>query len=116
VLTVSKRYSEEKGAMPIRVQLKRSKGWRMPPDTLKVDRTTLWGNPFTPQDCGSAAAAIRCYEAWLEGRPQAGCPVVAPAPPTRQAIRESLAGHNLACWCAIGSPCHADTLLRIAND
>ena len=26
-----------------------------------------------------------------------------------------LAGHDLACWCPLGQPCHADLLLRIAN-
>src|SRR4051812_49296276 len=29
-----------------RVQLSRRAGWRMPPNTVKVDRTTQWGNPF----------------------------------------------------------------------
>ncbi|VDC28260.1 hypothetical protein XINFAN_02035 [Pseudogemmobacter humi] len=24
-------------------------------------------------------------------------------------------GCNFACWCRPGSPCHADTLMRIAN-
>ncbi|SFF27693.1 DUF4326 domain-containing protein [Nitrosomonas sp. Nm166] len=33
---------------PRRVQLKRVKGWRMPENTVKVDRTTKWGNPFAP--------------------------------------------------------------------
>jgi hypothetical protein len=32
--------------MPERIQLQRTKGWRMPPNTVKVDRTTIWGNPF----------------------------------------------------------------------
>lgn len=32
--------------MPKRIQLKRTKGWKMPPNTVKVDRTTKWGNPF----------------------------------------------------------------------
>lgn len=31
----------------IRVQRSRQKGWRMPPNTVKVDRTTKWGNPFS---------------------------------------------------------------------
>ena len=31
-----------------RVQLKRTKGWRIPANTVKVDRTTKWGNPFVP--------------------------------------------------------------------
>lgn len=30
--------------MPDRVQLSRRKGLRMPPDTVKVDRSTRWGN------------------------------------------------------------------------
>jgi hypothetical protein len=30
-------------------------------------------------------------------------------------IREKLAGHNLACWCPLDQPCHADVLLEIAN-
>jgi hypothetical protein len=32
-----------------RVQLKRTKGWRMPPDTVEVDRGTIYGNPFTTE-------------------------------------------------------------------
>lgn len=29
---------------------------------------------------------------------------------------EELRGKNLACWCKPGTPCHADVLLRLAND
>lgn len=32
--------------MPDRIQLSRAKGWRMPPNTVKVDRRTIWGNPW----------------------------------------------------------------------
>lgn len=32
--------------MPERVQLSRAKGWRMPPNTVKVCRPGPWGNPF----------------------------------------------------------------------
>lgn len=31
---------------PKRVQLSRAAGWRMPKNTVKVDRSTRWGNPF----------------------------------------------------------------------
>lgn len=34
--------------MPIRVQRKRTKGWRMPADTVYVGRGSIWGNPFVP--------------------------------------------------------------------
>lgn len=30
-------------------------------------------------------------------------------------VKFSLAGKNIACWCAPGDPCHADFLLEIAN-
>ncbi len=29
-------------------------------------------------------------------------------------IRAELAGKDLACWCKLGTPCHADVLLKIA--
>ena len=32
-----------------------------------------------------------------------------------QAAQAQLAGKDLACYCALGSPCHADVLLRWAN-
>lgn len=30
-------------------------------------------------------------------------------------IRAELAGRDLACWCALDQPCHADVLLELAN-
>ncbi|MCW2756994.1 MAG: hypothetical protein JWO46_740 [Nocardioidaceae bacterium] len=34
---------------------------------------------------------------------------------TVQMIKEALGGHDLACWCPVGTPCHADVLLELAN-
>ena len=31
---------------PEHVQLRRSKGWRTPPNTVKAGRSGKWGNPF----------------------------------------------------------------------
>lgn len=36
-------------------------------------------------------------------------------PPSVETIRTQLRGKNLACFCKIGEPCHADVLLEIAN-
>jgi hypothetical protein len=97
---------------PQRVQLKRSAGWKMPANTVKVDRTTPWGNPFTVADCGSAAIAVAQHGRWMRGE------IAAPGglePPSRAAIRAALGGRNLACWCAPNGPCHADLLLTFAN-
>ena len=99
-------------ARPQRVQLKRSAGWKMPANTVKVDRTTRWGNPFTPAECGSVAAAVAQHGRWMRGE------IAAPGgaePPSAAAIRGALAGRNLACWCPQPGPCHADLLLQIAN-
>ena len=53
--------------MPERIQLKRTRGWRMPAGAVKVDRTTRWGNPFTVADAGSIAAAVESHARWMRG-------------------------------------------------
>lgn len=30
-------------------------------------------------------------------------------------LRDALAGRDLVCWCPVGTPCHADVLMEIAN-
>lgn len=35
--------------------------------------------------------------------------------PLAEERKAALRGNNLACWCAIGGPCHADALLRLAQ-
>lgn len=99
-------------ALPHRVRLQRSKGWKMPANTLKVDRSTRWGNPFTQTDSGSVAEAVARHARWMRGElaaPDGG------TPPGPAELQRELAGRNLACWCALGGPCHADLLLAIAN-
>lgn len=117
--TIAERVKEATG--PQRIQLSRKKGWRMPPNTVKVDRSTKFGNPFTPDAywdagySGSREVAIRhCVDAfralatgrahWAHGIPQAPLPDIS-----------ALRGKNLACWCKPGEPCHADVLLELAN-
>ncbi|MDP6564592.1 MAG: DUF4326 domain-containing protein, partial [Alphaproteobacteria bacterium] len=36
-------------------------------------------------------------------------------PPAIEDIKRELAGRDLACWCRLDGPCHADVLLDIAN-
>ena len=31
---------------PQRIQLRRTKGWKMPPNTVRVARPSIWGNPY----------------------------------------------------------------------
>jgi len=97
------------GPVAKRVQLKRTKGWRMPPNTITVARPGPWGNPFRVGDVGpgggviaSRDEAVALYREHVTG------------PPEGHAYVE-LAGHDLACWCSLDGPCHADVLLERAN-
>ena len=90
---------------PKRIQRKRVAGWRMPPNTVYVGRGSQWGNPFPVTKKYDAVAAVRDFRFYVAGRLNsgAGYPLAA------------LRGKNLACWCKLGTPCHADVLLELAN-
>lgn len=112
---------------PIRIQLSRTKGWRMPHNTVKAARPSIWGkNPFKAAgyreagyrgtDAELHAACVNAFRAWLAGSDRDWMGPQSEA--AREAILSSLPelrGKNLACWCQPGSPCHADVLLDIAN-
>jgi hypothetical protein len=84
-----------------RVQLRRTKGWRKPPGAV-VARPTRWGNPYGVADHGRAQA-VALYRQHLEQHPE-----------LVTAARRELAGKDLACWCPLDWPCHADVLLEVA--
>lgn len=91
--------------MPIRVQRKRTRGWKMPENTVYVGRPTKWGNPYAvscPASDEFKKKIIRQYESSMSIM-------------LKQDAVVELKGKNLACWCALDSPCHADVLLKIAN-
>lgn len=84
---------------------------------MYVGRPTKWGNPYRVGDglCNSLVEVINYYELWLiEGTDYTSDEPH--APPNEDEIKSELRGKDLACWCAPGAPCHADVLLRIAND
>jgi len=112
--------------------LRRVKGWRKPEGAVVVARPSKWGNPFRivpdgslagellykvvpPEECRFARffggeltlhdareQAVDCFLEFLEVQAQAE-------------IRADLAGRDLACWCPLDQPCHADVLLELAN-
>ncbi|MCR6672181.1 MAG: DUF4326 domain-containing protein [Devosia ginsengisoli] len=95
-------------AKPVRIQLSRRKGWRMPENTVKVDRSTRFGNPYQAgaDGDGDRAHLASLYRAYL-ARPEQAALV--------DDIRALLRGRNLACWCPLDDCCHADVLLEVAN-
>lgn len=94
---------------PFRVQLSREKGWRMPPNTVKVDRTTNWGNPYAARDYGNSPASllVEMFRDFMRSD--------APHARTMRERFDRIRGKNLACWCPLDQPCHADVLLELAN-
>jgi hypothetical protein len=103
---------------PQRVQLSRTKGWRMPENTVKVDRTTKWGNPFVIGEDGTQEECIRQFELLVSGRALPKAALTGSRKVYRAMVHEhikELRARNLACWCEPGTPCHADVLLKLAN-
>jgi hypothetical protein len=112
--------------MPRRIQLRRTKGWRIPANTVVVSRPSKWGNPYRLSKEAEKHYADNPYEAMADA-------IYVPVTPeavvnyyrrflktkTGRLIcrdaRKELRGKNLACWCRPGAPCHADVLLELAN-
>jgi hypothetical protein len=99
--------------MPKRIQRKRTKGWRMPAGAVYVGRPSRYGNPFSVY-AGDRAWPVRIYRLWVHYPDSVYLPPGLPDPPTQQEV-DALRGQDLACWCPLDQPCHADVLLEIAN-
>lgn len=96
----------------------------MPPNTLCVDRSTRWGNPFR--------VGATYHAATFKGGDPWSFPLIRDAAHSVElyrlalgeedranfvaSIKKYLRGKNLACWCSLDQPCHADVLLKVAND
>lgn len=94
----------------------------MPAGAANVTRPGRFGNPFV------GARAVEAFRHWLlvESTParmvatQYGCKLADKA--QRWAIASGvmrelfhLKGRDLACYCPLDKPCHADALLELAN-
>lgn len=104
---------------PRRIQRKRTKGWKMPAGAVYVGRPSKWGNPFHVIDvldyyCGNEREAredcVRSYREALLRDDRFYIDLHSAVDAKRQ-----LRGKDLACWCPLDQPCHADVLLEIAN-
>ena len=87
----------------------------MPANTVKIDRTTRWGNPFVIGPDGNREQCIEKYRRFVAGT---GSTAREDVFASRQFVAEHIAdlkGKNLACWCPMDGPCHAIILLDLAN-
>lgn len=94
--------------------MQRNRGWRKPPGVVYVGRPTEWGNPWrvggTAHGAIDPVTAVKRYQAALLGDEIRG--------KDGRAMRDRLVelrGRDLACWCDLDKPCHADVLLYWAN-
>lgn len=113
------------GHRPARIQLSRKRGWRMPKGAVKVDRSTVYGNPFAvggPNLLGwetvrDAEHAVWLHRQWLTTPSRS----IAVELDRHDAVLRALAagtltGHDLACWCPTDARhCHGETLLELGN-
>lgn len=98
--------------MPDRIQLRRTKGWKMPTGTVKIDRSGPWGNPFSVDEWTRGGAlelfadlltrVDRSYTRDGEVRqyPEDGVILLG--------LRNATA---VGCWCPLDARCHGDLLL-----
>lgn len=102
--------------MPERIQMSRQRPWRAAhPEAVIVSRPREWSNPFIvglPIEVQgriivvTRPLAVALFDAWLHQTY---------GPGIDEQIARELGGRDLACWCPLDEPCHADLLLTIAN-
>ena len=121
---------------PKRIQMSRQHPWRAEnPDAVIVARPSKWGNPFR---VGSTYLVLHNMgwgvATWREAGPFNEFGEVVKLADSEQAVEmfrhwmhsclttakhktdiSPLRGHDLACWCPLDQPCHADVLLELAN-
>ena len=118
-------------SMPKRIQRRRTKGWRMPDGAVYVGRPTKWGNPFKVGGFFKIGDPDPRYRgafrmAWCESfGASSGFTCITTNEMAVEFFRRlicatkkdysELRGKDLACWCPLSKPCHADILLEIAN-
>jgi hypothetical protein len=89
-----------------RIQRKRMRGWKMPENTVYVGRPSKWGNLFRLGVDGNREECVDKYEKMLREHTLVN----------NEYWLEPLKGKNLACWCPLDKPCHADILIKLLTD
>ena len=104
---------------PIRLQRRRSKGWRKPANAVIVDRTSRWGNPFeTADEFESVLILLMKGSLYFDELCLLEFVFSKEGIFRMQHIAEhihELTGRDLVCWCGPDKKCHADVLIKLAN-
>lgn len=93
-----------------------------------VSRPSKWANPYKLEEYRIEGtenkSEIKRIQRGMAVRDFAGALYMASPPDpisgwmefTYDDIKRELKGFNLACWCPLDEPCHADVLLAVANE
>lgn len=116
--------------MPIRIQRKRTKGWKKPIGAVNCTRPGNYGNPFTVEKYG-LEKSLKLFDMFFTESTIYAFPAEARQDAmssklfthykrsdfasTTDMIVKELKGKDLMCFCPFDKPCHANILLVIAN-
>ncbi len=104
--------------MPVRIQLKPSEDNLMPDHVVNVSDPGPWGNPFIVGVHGTEHECVELYDNLMAGiLCTATDNFIAQRSSYRYMVKyiQTLQGKDLACWCPLDQPCHADVLIGLAN-
>lgn len=121
---------------PIRIQRKRTAGFKLPENTICVMRGTKFGNPFKVGKYFAINGGHAKFELYADAFGKPGYEDYVLIENNEMAVtafvnylkedyygkllaieaKEKLKGKNLACWCSLDESCHVDFLLKIANE
>jgi hypothetical protein len=118
--------------IPQRIQRKRVKGYKQPPNTRYCGRGTKFGNPFILTDDGwvmykninknisnpwiywsitggfNKTDIVELYKIWIKGG-LSDCKLL-PSPPNLSELKNY---DYLSCFCPLDQPCHVDVLIKL---
>jgi hypothetical protein len=90
----------------------------MPEGAIFVGRPTGRGNPWiVGKTCLVPDAIVDCFAVVRDRQHAVDLyrALLANNPDYAKRALKGLAGRDLACWCRLDQPCHADVLLELAN-
>lgn len=82
----------------------------MPGGAVYVGRGSRWGNPYRVSAAVPASESVEMFRDLLARAPRA-----VDGGTVYMDIKRALHGKDLACWCPLDQPCHADVLIEVAN-
>jgi len=95
----------------------------MPEGAVYVGRGSRWGNPFIVGTHGTTAECVELFRKLCYGLLCISVDLECVKAQhkfwkatSKREIVDKLGGKDLACWCSLSKPCHADVLIEVANN